>query len=396
MNKKKLRLQRSRLSKHLNYPRAHSLEPDDHTWRALIESMNQGVLTMTSEGVILFANKSLARMVKRPIKQVTGCSFYRFLSAADQASLRLFLNRAKRPGFTMNAILCAGDDLQVPVKISARALAKDTPQTTTFCLTVTDVTEAHQILHVQRDLDLLRNLMRHVTQAQEVERKWVTNQFHRNVSQLAYVILVRCGTLARNLPKRENASRVELMKLCELTTQMIESSRHISRNLRPSALDDLGLVPVLRADCEEFGKRTHIRLNMDGVRMIGRLSAEVETALYRIFQMVLNNVQQHAHARHVTVDLTRRGAFVELAIKDDGVGFDQNQPPARRKEGSGFGLASMRERATCVGGALSVKSTPRNGTEIQVRIPLQFRMPFARAKNARFHENHDKFRTMAN
>jgi two-component system sensor histidine kinase UhpB len=235
---------------------------------------------------------------------------------------------------------------------------------------VAAITEEPRLRTLQHNVELLRNLVRHFMQTQEIERKWVTGQFHKCVSQLAYAILVRCGTLAKNLPERESASRAELMKLCDLTGQMIESIRCISHYLRPSALDDLGLVPVLRADCEEFGKRTHIRLDLDGVQMIGRLSAEVEIALYRIFQAVLENVQQHAHARHVTVALNRRGAFVQLAIKDDGVGFDQNQIPAGRKENGGFGLACLRERAACVGGALSVKSTPRHGTEIEVRIPL--------------------------
>jgi signal transduction histidine kinase len=119
------------------------------------------------------------------------------------------------------------------------------------------------------------------------------------------------------------------------------------------------------------------------------LSAEVEITFYRIFQLVLENVQQHAHARHVTVELTRRGAFVQMTIKDDGAGFDQNQPHINQKE-KGFGLAGMRERATCVGGALSVKSTPGTGTEIEVRIPLPSGVLRAGAKKARVHQGSRK------
>jgi signal transduction histidine kinase len=233
-----------------------------------------------------------------------------------------------------------------------------------------DKTEAHRWPRPQNEVDLLRNLIRHFMQTQEVERKWLTSQFHKSVCQLAYTILVRCGTLARKLPARESAARAELMKVCDLAGQMIETIRQISRQLRPSALDDLGVVPVLRADCEEFGKRTHIRLNLDGVRVIGRLSPEVETALYRIFQMMLENVRKHSQARRMTVVLTRARAFVRLAIKDDGVGFDQHPTPANPKKKGGFGLAGMSERAASVGGELSIKSTPRAGTAIEVRIPL--------------------------
>jgi signal transduction histidine kinase len=219
-------------------------------------------------------------------------------------------------------------------------------------------------------MELLRKLVRHCMHTQEDERKWVIGQFHKSVSQLAYVILLRCGTLAKKLPEQESASKKELMNLCELTSQMIESIRLISRHLRPSALDDLGLVPVLRADCEEFGKRTHTQLNLNGVRMKGRLPAEIEIVLYRIFQDALQNVQQHAQASLLTVKLTRRSAYVQLTIKDDGVGFAPDQTRAGLREKGKFGLAGMRERASSVGGDVNFKSALRSGTEIEVRIPF--------------------------
>jgi signal transduction histidine kinase len=81
-------------------------------------------------------------------------------------------------------------------------------------------------------------------------------------------------------------------------------------------------------------------------------------------------VEKYARARHVTVHLTKQGDIVQLTIKDDGIGFDPDQPPARRKGKSDFGLLRMRERATYVGGTLIVKSAPRAGTEIVARIPL--------------------------
>jgi len=232
-------------------------------------------------------------------------------------------------------------------------------------------------------VELLRDLIHHVMQTQEAERKWVTSQLHKNVSQLAYLILIRCGTLAKNIPAKESASRSELMKISDLASQLIESIRCISRILRPGALDDIGLVPVLRAECEEFGKRTRIGINLDGVTIIGRLPAEVETALYRILQKALQNVEQHAHAHRVTVNLTQRGGFVQLFIKDDGVGFNPNLPESSRKTKRGYGLAGMRERAACVDGTLSVKSALRAGTEIEARIPLP---SSTRAKKARIRQ----------
>jgi signal transduction histidine kinase len=108
---------------------------------------------------------------------------------------------------------------------------------------------------------------------------------------------------------------------------------------------------------------------MDCLGLDERLPAEAELALYRILQKALDNVERHASARHVTVHLTKPNGFIQLTITDDGIGFDPDHP-ANGKERQGLGLLRMRERAASVGGALSVKSTPRAGTEIEVRIPL--------------------------
>jgi two-component system sensor histidine kinase DegS len=106
------------------------------------------------------------------------------------------------------------------------------------------------------------------------------------------------------------------------------------------------------------------------VELTRRLPADTELALYRILQETLKNVEKHAHARHVMVHLTKPGKIVQLTINDDGIGFDPAQHPALRKGNGGLGLLGMRERATYVGGTLTVKSVHRAGTEIEVRIPL--------------------------
>jgi len=106
------------------------------------------------------------------------------------------------------------------------------------------------------------------------------------------------------------------------------------------------------------------------VQLTVRLPADTELALYRILQETLKNVEKHAHAHHVTVHLTKPGDFVQLTINDDGMGFNPDRRPAKRKGKGGFGLLGMRERATYVGGVLKVKSVRRSGTEIEIRIPL--------------------------
>jgi signal transduction histidine kinase len=303
-------------------------------------------------------------MVKRPLEQVLGSSFHRFLSAADWAALRPLLKRADKSGSKIQVRLNAGDGSHIPAHLSIRPLAKNGSKSATFGIVVTDMTEA------RRNEEMLRTLTHRVVQAQEAERRLVALELHDNITQHLCAVLARWAALANKLPAREKASRGEVMKLSEMLGQTVEEVQRIARNLRPSVLDELGLVPALRATCTEFVDRTDVSLKLACKPLTARLPANTELALYRILQKALENVEKYARARHVTVHLTKQGDIVQLTIKDDGIGFDPDQPPARRKGKSDFGLLRMRERATYVGGTLIVKSAPRAGTEIVARIPL--------------------------
>jgi signal transduction histidine kinase len=117
-----------------------------------------------------------------------------------------------------------------------------------------------------------------------------------------------------------------------------------------------------------------LSLEMDCSAMEERLPAEADLALYRILQNSLNNVERHAQAHHVTMHLTKPNGFVQLTVKDDGIGFDPDQT-ALGEEGQGLGLLRMRERAASVHGSLSVKSAPNAGTEMEMCIPLPTTVP---------------------
>jgi two-component system, NarL family, sensor kinase len=351
-----------------------TLDGAEHAYRVLIECMNEGALTLTADKVILYANQCFARMVKRPLEQVVGSSFRRFLSAEDRTTLRLLLNQADPSGAKIQVLLRAGDGSQMPAHISLRPLARNGFKSAIFGMVVTDMTEA------RRTERLLRALTQRVVQVQEAERGRVALELHDNITQLLCAILVRCQTLASKLSPRDRPLQAEAIKLREMLGQTAVEVVRIARNLRPSVLDELGLIAVLRDTSTEFAQRAGVSLKISCVELTARLPADAELALYRILQEALKNVKKHARARRVTVCLSQKGAFVQLAIKDDGIGFDPDSRPARRNGERGLGLLGMRERATYVGGALHVKSVRRAGTEIEVRIPLP---PDAAAKRRR-------------
>lgn len=345
-------------------PQVFTLEGAEHAYRVLIESMHEGALTLTADMMILYANKCFAQMVKCPLEQMMGNSLRCFLSAEDQATLQPLLTRGCKAGCKIQVMLEAGEGSPMPAQLSIRPLAKSSFNRATICMVVTDMTEA------RRNERMLRALSHRLVQAQEAERVRVAIELHDHITQLLCAVLVRSQVLANRLSARDGASKREAMKLQEMLGQTAEEVERISRNLRPGVLDKLGLVAVLRDTSTEFARRTGVSVKLACVQLAARLPADTELTLYRILQEALKNVERHAQARHVTVRLAQPGAFIQLAIKDDGIGFDPDDPPAKRNRKGGLDLFGMRERAAYMGGALKVKSAPGAGTEIEASIPL--------------------------
>ena len=341
-----------------------TLDGAEHAYRVLIESMNEGALTLTADKAILFANQRFAKMVKCPLEQVTGSSFRRFLSAEDRATLRPLMKQAAKDGHKIQVLLHASDGSLIPVLLSIRELANEGSKNVIIGMVVTDLTEA------RRNEEQLRALTHRVVQAQEAERGRVALELHDHITQLLCAILVRSQTLADQLPARHGSLKREALKLRELLGETAEEVERISRNLRPGVLEQLGLAAVLRDAGAEFAKRTGVALKLACVPLTERLPGDIELTLYRILQEALNNVEQHARARQVTVQLTKRGDLVQLIIHDDGISFDPEHHPVGRKKKRRLGVLGMRERAAYVGGTLIVKSALTKGTTITAQIPL--------------------------
>jgi PAS domain S-box-containing protein len=341
-----------------------TLQGAEHAYRILIESMNEGALTLTAGRTILYANQCFARMMKCPLETVTGGSFRRFLSAEDRVTLWRLLRRSKKAGTKIQVLLKAADGSRLPAQISIRSLARNGFKRALVGLVVTDLTEARQ------SEDRLRSLTHRVVEVQESERGRVALDLHDRVTQLLCAALFRSQALAGKLSRHDGPARTEAMKLRRMLGTAAAEVERISQNLRPSVLEHLGLAAVLRDTSTEFAKRTGLSLRLTCRRLPVRLSVDAELALFRILQEALKNVERHARARKLAVRLRLRSALVELSVKDDGAGFDPGHQQSGRNKGRGLGLLGMRERAAHVGGALGIKSIRRGGTEITVQVPV--------------------------
>jgi signal transduction histidine kinase len=219
-------------------------------------------------------------------------------------------------------------------------------------------------LHEER-MAVLREQFAQVTAAQEEERQRIARELHDGLVPFLASLNICLHTFGKHLAREEHPLAGEIRELAEQAQANSRDIRRLIHDLRPVALDELGLVPALRqhlARCEHEHD-----LVIDFVADEGqRLPAPLETALFRIVQEAVNNVLRHAQAQHMTVTLVRRADHVELCVADDGQGFDTQLP----RSGRHVGLWSMRERVEQLGGQFEVRSAPGQGTAVTALVPL--------------------------
>lgn len=215
-------------------------------------------------------------------------------------------------------------------------------------------------------------LLSELVSAQEKERGRLARELHDQMGQHLSTIMLGLKCLARH-PARESPAppgQLELQQLQELTGQMIQQVHTIAWELRPAALDELGLHGALSNYVEDWAQRSGVKVDFESDLEGQRLPGTIEIALYRVAQEALTNVMKHAEARAVSLTLQRRGPEVVMVVEDDGRGFvpEQVLPSSAAKDR--LGVLGMKERAHLVGGMFEVESAPGRGTTLVVRISV--------------------------
>jgi len=199
----------------------------------------------------------------------------------------------------------------------------------------------------------------------EEEARRIARELHDESGQLLATVYFALDTLRSDVTPDGQA---RLSRVFELLHHVEESIRRIAHELRPTILDDLGLVPALQFLAEGVSRRSGITVVVTGDSG-GRLAPAVETALYRVTQEALTNVTRHSRARRATVTVERLASEIVCRIHDDGRGFDPSAVVAATARG--LGLEGIRERVSTLGGQLEITSSPGTGTEMVVRLPVE-------------------------
>jgi signal transduction histidine kinase len=219
--------------------------------------------------------------------------------------------------------------------------------------------------HAQRG-ELLRRLIT----AQENERRRVARELHDELGQALTGLALHAELMERFIGSDSGSAIAQLDQIRTIINETTDQMYDMILDLRPSALDDLGLAVALRVYAERLLSGTGITFELDVESLTERLPPTIETALYRIFQETLSNVVRHAGAKHVRIRLAQCDGSFEGGIADDGQGFDYETVRMDGHSPHGLGLLGIQERVVQCGGQLEIVSRPGNGTHIYIRIPL--------------------------
>jgi PAS domain S-box-containing protein len=222
---------------------------------------------------------------------------------------------------------------------------------------------------LRHEMDEREALRRKLLHAQEEERRRIARELHDQMGQNLTALNVGLKSLLDGQSRSGLGSRVQHLQ--ELATQTARDLHRVAVELRPAALDDLGLVKAIRALIETWSTRYRIDVDFEaGQYKAAGISSEIETTLYRIIQEALNNVSKHSGATRVALVLRRTAEQVQAIIEDDGRGFDA-RVTSQSGNGSGrLGLLGIQERLGIVGGDFKIESAPKRGATLFVRIPI--------------------------
>ena len=230
------------------------------------------------------------------------------------------------------------------------------------------IQQARLFEHLHAGRERLRTLSRRLVEVQEIERRRLAHELHDEIGQTLTAVKINLQALQR----REDIAALGpyLKDSIEVVERALQQVRNLSLDLRPSLLDDLGLIATLRWYVDRQAQWGGFAAQLVADPAQDRLPPELETTCFRVVQEALTNVMRHSQAKNVRVEVHQQDAELVLRVCDDGVGFDVQAALEDAMRGASLGLLGIQERIWQVGGQITIKSAPGCGTEIYAHLPL--------------------------
>ena len=343
---------------------AEQLRVSEERYRDLFENATDAILVQDMEGRITAANKACVKLTGYRREELLGMKFTQLL-AEESVPIAKGMEHRCRIGETFDQTY----ELHLVKKDGTKAIIELAPR----CITSNG--QAIGLEHIARDVteqrriqESMRFYVSQITRAQEDERKRIARELHDETAQALVVLSRRLDGLLTARKRLPESITRRLEELRQLTDSILEGVRRFSQDLRPPMLDDLGLVPTLEGLTDSMAQ-DGIRAEMSVLGNQRRLSPEEELVIFRIAQEALNNVKRHSQASQVAITLEFSDDRVKLTVSDDGQGFELPERIGDLAERGKLGLLGMHERARLLGGTLTVRSKPGEGTTIIMDVP---------------------------
>jgi PAS domain S-box-containing protein len=344
-----------------------SLKGGEPAYRMLVEAMSEGAATLSRDGAVLYCNRRFAEMMCRPPEKLVGVAVHSLVLEAERDRFNALLSEARKVIVKGEFNLRCTDGSLIPVYLSLNRLPGFKGQALGMVITDLSEQKRKQAEEIKQAEAAQRLLLERTLSAQEEERRRIARELHDEAGQLLTALLVGLRTLedARKLELED--VKVQGHRLREIAAQAIDEIGRLARGLHPTVLDDHGLGVALSRYAAEYAKTHKIAVNLTLNELdSSNLPSEVQITLYRILQEALTNVARHSGAKTVSIRFARMSEAIEVAVIDDGCGFDAKAVAVSSHR---LGIHSMRERAAMLGGTVSFISQ-RKGTKILVQVPL--------------------------
>jgi len=224
---------------------------------------------------------------------------------------------------------------------------------------------------LQRKEEMRGELLHLVISTQEEERRRIARGLHDEISQALTSLAVNLEAVADALPLDTDELKARLKKIQSIAIKTLDETHKVIWELRPTLLDDLGLIAAVESYVETHLETAGVRAHLETAGPERRMSTKVETAIFRIIQEAVTNIVRHASAESASISIEFEEDSIAVHIEDDGRGFDLDEAMRSTREGRGLGLLSMKERAELLGGILNIKAQPGQGTQIDLKIPVR-------------------------
>jgi PAS domain S-box-containing protein len=355
--------------------KVYALEGVNQSYRALVEAMSEGAASLSVDGVVLYCNGHFASLLGAPLAQVMGRSFLEFLPAASRVAFAALVeqSRASEAKGEVQLQTCDGEERAALLSMSSI----DDGGARVLCLLATDLREHNRKQEADAAIERsaleqayreeLQRMAFEAAQAEERERRRIAVDLHDRIGQSIALAQIKLGAV-RNEIGAPCAERVQ--GAIALLAQCSDEMRTLVFDLSPPVLYDLGIKAALGWLIEQIERDSDVRVELadDGAdKPLDELTAGL---VFRAVRELLVNVVKHSRSVTARVSLSRVDDCVEVVVHDAGEGFDASSGVTDR----GFGLFSVREQMRRLGGTLTLSSSPRHGTDVALRAPLNSRV----------------------